>query len=235
MLYMEVEVFLSLDHPHICRLFDVYEDVERVHMVMECCEGGELHDHLLAAEVISERDATDAAYQMLVALKYLHERKIVHRDIKMENFLYDGHCAQTQRTDDTKNTEKPKRRKSNLKTHEEAGALKLIDFGFSSVWKPNEKVKLACGTLAYTAPEVILESYTHMCDMWSLGVIVFILLVRHMPFRIWSSAEKTALGILNSDFEIDKRLWSRVSNTAFEFTMGLLRKCPEQRLTAALA
>jgi len=92
---------------------------------------------------------------MLLALSYIHGHGIVHRDVKLENFLYEKQGS---------------------------NHLKLIDFGFSKVWNPNNKMRMSCGTLSYVAPEVLKKSYTSQCDMWSLGVIAFILLVGYMPF-----------------------------------------------------
>merc|ERR1719230_1407167 len=85
----EVEVFLCMDHPHVTRLFDVYESKDYLHLVMECMEGGELFDRVSELKRFSERDAADAIWQMLLSLNYIHSHGIVHRDLKLENFLYD--------------------------------------------------------------------------------------------------------------------------------------------------
>merc|ERR1719230_1397746 len=93
---------------------------------------------------------------MLLSINYIHSQSIVHRDLKLENFLYEK---------------------------KDGNHLKLIDFGFSKVWQRNTKMDLSCGTLSYVAPEVLEKDYTSQCDLWSLGVIVFILLVGYMPFH----------------------------------------------------
>merc|ERR1712187_169982 len=108
---------------------------------MECMEGGELFDRVHELERFSERDAADAVWQMLLAVNYLHSHNIVHRDLKLENFLYD-------------------KRNSNH--------LKLIDFGFSKFRDGDKRLRTSCGTLSYVAPEVLQESYTNQCDLWSL-------------------------------------------------------------------
>lgn len=148
-LITEVDVFLGMDHPHVARLFDVYDAKNKLYLVMECMEGGELFDRVTEKKRFSEADAAEGVGQMLLAINYLHSHGIVHRDLKLENFLYDW---------------------------KESDHLKLIDFGFSKVWDPSVKMQHSCGTLSYVAPEVLAESYTSQCDMWSLGVITFILL-----------------------------------------------------------
>ncbi|CAL1159112.1 unnamed protein product, partial [Cladocopium goreaui] len=205
----EVEVFLSVDHPHVCRLFDVYEDVDHLDLVMECLEGGELLQRVNAGR-FAEKDAADAAYQMLLAIRYLHSLGVVHRDIKLENFMYD---------------------------EKGSNHLKLIDFGFSKAWDPekNKKLKMNCGTICYVAPEVIQQSYTNMCDLWSLGVVVFLLLVGYMPFPIRPDLEDTETDILNGDFTYDEKKWSKVSASSFDFVSKLLQRDPEQRMTAEQA
>merc|ERR1719198_651805 len=100
-------------------------------------EGGELFDRVIERKVFSEKDAATTTYQMLLALVYLHSVDVVHRDIKLENFLYE---------------------------RKDSDHLKLIDFGFSKIWKQQKtKMALSCGTLAYMAPEVLTQNYTSQC------------------------------------------------------------------------
>eukprot|EP00971_Amphidinium_carterae_P017953 353922-Amphidinium_carterae.1 len=122
---------------------------------MECMDGGELFHRVSQQKKFSEKNAADATWQMLLAVNYMHLHGMIHRDIKLENFLYQSKDSNT---------------------------LKLIDFGLSKVWEHNTKLALSCGTLSYCAPEVLNRSYTMQCDMWSLGVIAFILLTGHRPF-----------------------------------------------------
>merc|ERR1719265_396241 len=112
-----------------------------MHLVMECMEGGELFDRVAELKRFGERNAADALWQMLLALNYIHSHDIVHRDLKLENFLYDKKGS----------------------TH-----LKLIDFGFSKIWESNIKMKMSCGPLSYVAQEVLRKAYTSQCDLWSL-------------------------------------------------------------------
>merc|ERR1712232_1390149 len=131
----------------------------------------------------------------------------VHRDIKLENFLYEK---------------------------EDSKHLKLIDFGFSKIWKPNTKMHLSCGTLSYVAPEVLGKSgYGSKCDMWSLGVTVFILLFGYMPFS--GPEEHQIECIKKGKWSKKDHLWKRVSAPAQAFLQALLVVDPEKRLSAAQA
>lgn len=202
----EVGVFLGMDHPNVARLFDVYETDEFLHLVMECLEGGELFDRVTERKTYSEQDAADATRQMLLALNYLHSHGIVHRDLKLENFLYD---------------------------YKNGDHLKLIDFGFSKMWEPNIKMHVSCGTLSYVAPEVLEKSYTKQCDLWSLGVIAFILLAGYMPFS-GSEAVQTK-NILGGKYTMKKERWGSISEEGINFVQALLQVDPDKRLTAETA
>mmetsp|Transcript_61817 Transcript_61817/g.147483 ORF Transcript_61817/g.147483 Transcript_61817/m.147483 type:complete len:568 (-) Transcript_61817:147-1850(-) len=202
----EAEIFLSLDHPHVARLVDVYETEDRLDLVMECMEGGELFHRVSERKKFTEKDAADAVWQMLLAINYIHSHHVVHRDLKLENFLYE---------------------KKN------GDHLKLIDFGFSKIWDTNTKMALSCGTLAYVAPEVLDKKYTDQCDMWSLGVITFILLVGYMPFA--GSEAHQVRCIKEAKYIVRKEAWKKVSDLAMDFVKKLLLVNPEARLTSAKA
>lgn len=199
----ECQIFLSMDHPHVARLVDVYESSSYLHLVMECMEGGELFERLKKRARFSERDAAQAVWQMLLAVNYLHNRGIVHRDLKLENFLYEK---------------------------EDTDHLKLIDFGFSHIWEPNTKMALSCGTLAYVAPEVLGRSYTSKCDLWSLGVILFILLAGYMPFSGGERVQRKA--IEDGKYMWLNERWKGVSVEAIDLVKKLLTKDSAQRFSA---
>jgi calcium-dependent protein kinase len=202
----ECEIFLTMDHPHVARLLDCYESEDQLNLVMECMEGGELFQRVTERKRFTEKDAAEAAHQMLLAVNYIHTHNIVHRDIKLENFLYEKKGGDH---------------------------LKLIDFGFSKIWEPNTKMALSCGTLAYVAPEVLDKSYTSKCDLWSLGVVIFILLVGYMPFA--GSERHQVEMIKQAKCTFRKEPWSKVSTQASEFVGKLLVVDPEKRLSAEQA
>eukprot|EP00930_Biecheleria_cincta_P088668 TRINITY_DN7791_c0_g1_i2.p1 TRINITY_DN7791_c0_g1~~TRINITY_DN7791_c0_g1_i2.p1 ORF type:complete len:611 (-),score=87.49 TRINITY_DN7791_c0_g1_i2:84-1889(-) len=205
-LVSEAEIFLMMDHPHVARLVAVYESESMLHLVMECMEGGELFDRIEKNKRFSEANAAHSVWQMLLAVHYLHSQEIVHRDIKLENFLYES--------------------KSN-------DYLKLIDFGFSHVWKPDTLMAASCGTLSYVAPEVLAQRYTKQCDLWSLGVVAFILTMGYMPFS--GSENNQIANIMAGKYKKKPQSWSSVSASCRDFLEKLLQVDPKQRLTSEAA
>jgi calcium-dependent protein kinase len=198
----EVQNYLSMDHPHIARLHDVYETEHQLHLVMECLDGGDLFARVEEETRFSEEDARDMIRQMLLALNYIHSHGIAHRDIKLENFVFDK---------------------------EDSTHLKLIDFGFSCMCG-QEKMHKCCGTVAYAAPEVLNKNYTSQCDLWSLGVIGFILLSGGMPF--FGPDADQIRNIRNGNFTMRPQRWNTVSGIAKDFILKLLEISPSKRLTA---
>jgi len=202
----EAEICLTMDHPHVARLADIYEHPGHLEMVMECLEGGELLDRIHECQLFTERHAADMTWQMLLAVNYLHRMGIAHRDIKPENFMYDKKGSEH---------------------------LKLIDFGFSRFWNPSRKMQVSCGTLPYCSPEVLAHDYTDKCDLWSLGVVVFILLMGYMPFD--GSQQVIISQIQACSYRREQGRWERLSESAKDFVTSLLELDPDKRLSAAQA
>ena len=126
-------------------------------MFVRLCNGGELFERISSEQYFSEQDAANIIKQVLSAINYCHKRNIVHRDLKPENLLLD------------KDGENPR--------------VTIIDFGTSGVYEPGQKMSQKYGTPYYIAPEVLKKSYDHMCDLWSCGVILYILLCGYPPFN----------------------------------------------------
>jgi len=204
----EVQICLSVDHPGIAQVYDVYDTHNDTCLIMECCKGGELFDRLEKKRRYEEQLAADTALHMLRAVSYLHQHRIVHRDIKLENFLYESAA------DDA--------------------ALKLIDFGFAKVWDPSTLMKARCGSIAYVSPDVLKgDGYTAQCDVWSIGVVVFMLLSGYPPFH--GTDSQISAKIKKEKPNIYASRWKFVSAEAQDFVGTLLDKDPCSRPTAQTA
>ncbi|KAF4660990.1 substrate-specific activator of APC-dependent proteolysis [Perkinsus olseni] len=160
----EIEVMRMLDHPNIVKLYETFEDLRNVYLVMELCTGGELFERIAEVGNFTEKVAARLVRQMISPVYYMHSRGVVHRDLKPENFMF-----------------------SNPRDVTEA-SLKIIDFGVSksSVLSvritPGQVLRTRACTPYYVAPEVLSSKYTNTCDMWSIGVIAYILLCGSPPF-----------------------------------------------------
>lgn len=152
MLEREIEILKEFDHPNIVKLYEAYLDKKRYFLVTELCTGGELFDQIIKKPYYSERDAALVLKQVLMAVAYCHSKNIVHRDLKPENLLLQAEGAGS------------------------GSVIKVIDFGTSMKYDPSKKMKQTYGTPYYIAPEVLEGNYDNKCDIWSCGVIMYILL-----------------------------------------------------------
>ncbi|KAJ1632493.1 kinase-like domain-containing protein [Pavlovales sp. CCMP2436] len=206
----EVDIMRRIDHPTIVKLYDVFETDDKVYLVMELLTGGELFDRIVDVGHFSEKDAALMTTKLVSAIKYMHELGVVHRDLKPENMLmtHDGKDA----------------------------AVKITDFGLSKITDGHSSMmKTPCGTPGYIAPEVLhMKGYGREVDMWSVGVIVYILLCGFPPFY----AENDALlfqQIKAGRYEFLRPYWDPVSATAKDFVSKLLVVDPARRMTAEQA
>ena len=145
---------MKLDHPNINKLFEVFQWKQQFVLVNELCEGGDLFTMIKNNKTFTEKKVAELMKQILSGVVYMHKQNIMHRDLKPQNILYDT----------------------------ESKMLKIIDFGTATEYNPNEKHHLLVGTPYYIAPEVIKGQYTEKCDVWSCGVILYILLSGSPPF-----------------------------------------------------
>jgi len=198
---------------HIVNIRDVYENTYNgqkcLLVVMECMEGGELFTRIQDRTAFNEREAAEIVKDICIAVKFLHDLNIAHRDLKPENLLYT-----------TKNSN---------------GILKLTDFGFAKETLQRDTLQTPCYTPYYVAPEVLgPEKYDKSCDIWSLGVIMYILLCGFPPFYSnhglpISPGMKTR--IRSGQYEFPNPEWRNVSNDAKDLIKGCLKTSPEERLT----
>ncbi|VVA32981.1 PREDICTED: calcium-dependent [Prunus dulcis] len=202
----EVEIMRHLPpHPNIVTLKDTYEDEEAVHIVMELCEGGELFDRIVARGHYTERAAASVMKTIVEVVQMCHKHGVMHRDLKPENFLF-----------------------ANKK---ETAPLKAIDFGLSVFFKPDEEFNEIVGSPYYMAPEVLKRNYGPEVDIWSAGVILYILLCGVPPF--WAETEQgVAQAIIRSVIDFKRDPWPRVSDNAKDLVKKMLDPDPKRRLTA---
>ncbi|KAI3669857.1 hypothetical protein L6452_41305 [Arctium lappa] len=204
----EVKILKALTgHNNLVHFYDAYEDHEKVYVVMELCEGGELLDRILSrGGKYSEDDAKAVLIQILNVVAFCHLQGVVHRDLKPENFLFTS--------------------------KDENSPLKAIDFGLSDFVKPDERLNDIVGSAYYVAPEVLHRSYSTEADVWSIGVIAYILLCGSRPF--WARSESGIFrAVLKADPSFDEVPWPTLSSEAKDFVKRLLNKDPRKRMTAA--
>jgi len=156
----EIRVLQRIRHPYIVRLYEVFESPKRIHLCMEHVSHGTLHRHLTIHKRLPENEVRRLVRQLVGALAYLHQRAIAHRDIKLENVLLDEKCD-----------------------------VRLIDFGFAILSRG--KLRVPCGSPAYTAPEILLahEYDGQLADVWSLGILIYVMLAGRFPFQGATRAE----------------------------------------------
>ncbi|XP_050204637.1 CDPK-related kinase 5 [Mercurialis annua] len=206
----EVKILRALTgHNNLVQFYDAYEDHDNVYIVMELCEGGELLDRILArGGKYSEDDAKTVLIQIFNVVSFCHLQGVVHRDLKPENFLFTS--------------------------KDENSQLKAIDFGLSDFVRPDERLNDIVGSAYYVAPEVLHRSYGTEADVWSIGVIAYILLCGSRPF--WARTESGIFrAVLKADPSFDETPWPSLSAEAKDFVKRLLNKDQRKRMTAAQA
>lgn len=155
----EVEIMHRISHPHAVQLYEMFETTNKIYMVLECLTGGELFDKIVKKGSYSEREASELIQCVTLAVSYLHNIGIVHRDLKPENLIY--------------------------LNNDDNSPIKITDFGLAKFRSNNKQSTMttACGTPGYVAPEVLCnQPYGAAVDMWSIGVILYILLCGFPPF-----------------------------------------------------
>ncbi|KAL2522782.1 CDPK-related kinase 5 [Forsythia ovata] len=206
----EVKILRALTgHSNLIHFYDAYEDHDNVYVVMELCEGGELLDRILSrGGKYTEDEAKTVVTQILNVVAFCHLQGVVHRDLKPENFLFTS--------------------------KEENSQLKAIDFGLSDFVKPDERLNDIVGSAYYVAPEVLHRAYNTEADVWSIGVIAYILLCGSRPF--WARTESGIFrAVVKAEPTYEEQPWPTLSSEAKDFVKCLLSKDPRKRMTAAQA
>merc|ERR1712100_626742 len=211
-LRIEIDILTKVKHPNIINLKEIMEDEDTLYIITELVTGGELFDKIVELGAYTEADAAKLVARMVSAIDYLHSMNIVHRDLKPENLL--------------------------LKDSSNVSEVKLADFGLSKIVSEGVQKQLmqtACGTPGYVAPEVLTaDGYDKEVDLWSIGVITYILLCGFPPFY---NEHLPVLfeAIMKADYDYPEDYWDEISDTAKNFIDRLLVVDPTKRMTAEQA
>lgn len=202
----EIQIMHHLaGHPNVISIKGAYEDAVAVHVVMELCAGGELFDRIIQRGHYTERKAAELTRIIVGVVEACHSLGVMHRDLKPENFLFVD--------------------------KKEESLLKTIDFGLSIFFKPGERFTDVVGSPYYVAPEVLRKRYGAESDVWSAGVIVYILLSGVPPF--WAETEQGIFEqVLHGDLDFDSDPWPSISESAKDLVKKMLVRDPRRRLTA---
>lgn len=203
----EIQIAKKLDHPNVVRLYETFKDAKKIYLVMELCTGGELFDRIVdeAPSGFDEFHAAKYIRQILSAICYLHAHRFAHRDVKPENFLFHDPSPES--------------------------SLKIIDFGLACQFEPGKKMSTKAGTAYYVAPEVLKGEYDEKCDVWSSGVISFVLLCGYPPFAGDTDPE-ILKKVKSGSFEFRSPEWDPISQGAKNLITQMLTFDPSIRPTA---
>ncbi|KAK9667037.1 hypothetical protein RND81_14G228000 [Saponaria officinalis] len=202
----EIQIMHHLaGHKNIVTIKGAYEDPLYVHIVMELCSGGELFDRIIHRGHYSERKAAELIKIVVGVVETCHSLGVMHRDLKPENFL--------------------------LVNKDDDFSLKAIDFGLSIFFKPGQKFTDVVGSPYYVAPEVLLKHYGQEADVWTAGVILYILLSGVPPF--WAETQQGIFdAVLKAHIDFDSDPWPLISDSAKDLIRKMLCSLPSERLTA---
>ena len=202
----EIEVLIKLEHPYIIKIFEYFTDDLNYYLITEYISGGELYEGLVKMSNFNEFKCAFILNQIISAVYYLHSNNIVHRDIKPENILISN-------------------------SNKDLLSIKLIDFGSCNYIKKNENFTLKVGSPYYIAPEVLKHDYNNKCDIWSIGVILYILLVGYPPFK---AKNKNDLfnKIKTGNYSMEGPGWNRVSAQAKDLVTHMLEYDYNKRYSA---
>ena len=206
----EIDILKKLSHPNIVKIYEFYISENHYYIITEYCKEGELFSYI--KNKYSERQLAVLFYQVFSGLWYLHENKILHRDIKLENIMIDG-------------------KEKDKKTGEELFWVKIIDFGTAKLFEKNKNEKDVVGSSYYIAPEVLKQSYNEKCDTWSVGVILYMTLVGRAPFD-GKDDEEIIYKINSVDYNKNEPRLVKHSSEVRDLVSKLLDKDTEKRYSA---
>ena len=202
----EIEILKICQHPNIIKLYEIFENVDYFYIIMEYCSGGDLFSYLERHGFkLKEERASIIMHKLCASIYYIHQYGICHRDLKPENVL--------------------------MTSKNENSDIRLLDFGLSKIIGPNETCKEPYGTLTYCAPEILLdELYTKQVDLWSLGVMTYLMLTGRLPFHDRIDREIARKAVF-CEPDYSDLLWDGISDEAKDFVKKLLKKKGNERMT----
>ncbi|NWZ16095.1 SNRK kinase, partial [Agelaius phoeniceus] len=198
-LLQEVRCMKLVQHPNVVRLYEVIDTHAKLYLILELGDGGDMFDHIMRHEGgLAEPRAKHYFAQIVHAISYCHKLHVVHRDLKPENVVF----------------------------FQEQGVVKLTDFGFSNRFQPGKMLTTSCGSLAYSAPEILLgdEYDAPAVDIWSLGVILYMLVCGHPPFQEANDSETLTM-IMDCRYTVPPH----VSAQCADLISRMLQRDPKQR------
>ena len=206
----EIEMLKKLDHLNLVKIYEFYTTKEDYYIITDYCKYGQLFDKIQHVAPFEEKQAAYIIYQLLSAVHFCHSSNIIHRDLKPENILIEA--------------VKP----------DNFLDIKVIDFGTAKVFEKNKSMNRKIGSSYYMAPEVLRKNYTEKCDMWSVGVILYILLSRYPPFN-GKNDEEIYENIMIGEYDLENPPFDKISKPAKSLISKLLDKNPVTRLSAEQA
>ena len=206
-LIAEIDILKHLDHPNIMKIYEFSSTDNEYFVVSEYIPGGELFDKIAQRKCFSELDAAYIMKQLLAAISYCHSINIVHRDLKPENILIDS-------------------------IEGDKITVKIVDFGTALIIRPDTVISKKVGSIYYIAPEILKGNYTSKCDIWSLGVIMYVLLSGTAPFNDRSN-KRIADAIMRGKYCFPSPLWDHISSEAKDLISKMLTYDQNKRISAS--
>ena len=206
----EINILRTMDHPGILKIFEFYSSKQNYSIVTELCPGGELFQQIIDKGPFTERYSAYVMYQIFSAVNYCHKMHIVHRDLKPENILIVG------------------------KDREGLPTIKICDFGTSKMFEKGAVERKLVGSSYYIAPEVLKKHYNEKCDVWSCGVIMYILLSARPPFG-GEDDNEIMERVSTGKYDLESPPFNKLSKNSIDLIKRLLTMDPEQRISAEQA